>query len=575
MGGERQARRELGQMDRHVLDLNDYLVVLRRRRVQLFAPMALVFLIALAIAFGLPAVYRSTATILIEQQDIPQDLVRSTVTSYATERIQIISQRVMTRENLRSIIEKFGLYAEEKKSKDLGEIISLMRGNIGVRMVSAEVVDPKSGRAGKATIAFDLSFESSDPEATKLVVDELVSLYLEENARIRSQMAADTSAFLAEEANRMSIYIAELETELAAYKEKNVGQLPQLMTLNMNLMERTERELEDVQRGISDLEERKVYLESQLAQLEPNTGDSPQGRLRALQMAYLRASAAYSPDHPDIVNMRRELEILKAQVGSSDNTTSLEQQILAVQANLAAAREKYSEDHPDVVALKRSLAALNDELTTSRASSRGEVVTSDFLPDNPAYVSTKTQLESLKISLNSAQERRDRLKAKLADYENRIVQTPKVEQEGLAIQREYDNAVRKYHELKQNLLEAQVSEQLESENRAERFSLIQPAYVPAAPDKPNRLGIMLLGAVLSMVTGLGFAAGSEYLDQSVRGSRGISLLMGSPPIATIPYIHVEGEAGLSQHRNMVIGVTVLTLLVLGLLAMQIFWSAQN
>ncbi|MCC6208476.1 MAG: lipopolysaccharide biosynthesis protein [Gammaproteobacteria bacterium] len=549
-------------MERSSLDIGDYLDVLRRRKAQLFIPMLVVFLIATAIAFGLPAVYRSTATVLIEQQDIPQDLVRSTVTGYATERIQVISQRVMTRDNLRNIIEKYDLYPGEQSSNGLEEKVDILRDNVGVQMVSADVVDPRSGRAGKATIAFDLSFESGDPDAAKLVVDEMVSLYLEENARIRSQMAAETSAFLAEEANRLSVHIAELEALLAAYKEKNSGQLPELIQLNMNLMERAERELEDVQRGISDLEERKVYLESQLSQLEPNTGESPEGRLRTLQMAYLKASSVYSPDHPDIVSMRREIEGLKAQTGQLDNTNSLEQQILGVQSELAAAREKYSEDYPDVVALKRSLATLNDDLNKARRNS-SDVVTSDFQPDNPAYVATKTQLESLKINLGSTLQRRDRLKAKLAEYENRIVQTPRVEQEGLSIQREYDNAVRKYHELKQNLLQAQVSEQLESENRGERFSLIQPAYTPAAPDRPNRPGILLLGAMLAMVSGLGFAAMSEYLDQSVRGSRGVSALLGSPPIATIPYFKTEAEEGNPQHRLVLIGAVTITVMILG------------
>jgi uncharacterized protein involved in exopolysaccharide biosynthesis len=563
-------------MESNPLHLADYLEVLRRRKLQLFLPMVVIFLTMLALAFGLPAVYRSTATILIEQQDIPQDLVRSTVTGYATERIQIISQRVMSRENLQKIIDKYKLYSKEMVSQDLEEIVSLMRSNIEIQMVSADVMDPKSGRSGKATIAFDLSFESSDPLAAKQVVDEMVSLYLEENTRIRSQMATQTSAFLAEEADRLSTHISELEAALAAYKERNVGQLPELMQLNMNLMERSERELEDVERGISDLEERKVYLESQLSQLEPNTGDSPEGRLRDLQMAYLRASAIYSPDHPDIVNMRREIDTLKAQVGRIDSSgKNLEQQILSIQGELTAAREKYSEDHPDVVALKKSLGALNDELGKSRGGN-DRVVTSDFQPDNPAYVSTKTQLESLKISLASAQERRDRLKTRLADYENRIVQTPKVEQEGLSIQREYDNAVKKYHELKQNLLEAQVSQQLESENRGERFSLIEPAFVPSAPDSPNRIRILLVGVVLSMISGLGFASVAEYLDQSVRGARRVSQLLGAPPIVSIPYLVVEsGEARLDQRRIMLTGLVILTVLILGLLMIQLFWSGQS
>jgi uncharacterized protein involved in exopolysaccharide biosynthesis len=557
--------------ERQILDLNDYLVVLKRRKVYLILPMVIVFVIAVGIAFGLPAVYRSTATILIEQQDIPQDLVRSTVTSYATERIQTISQRVMTRDNLRGIVDKYNLFSEAKQSDDIDEIISHMRENIEIQMVSADVVDPKSGREGKATIAFDLSFQSSKPEAAKLVVDDLVSLYLQENIRIRSQMAAETSAFLSEEANRLSAHIADLEAKLAEYKEKNVGQLPQLMQMNMSLMDRTERELEDAEREISNLEERKVYLESQLAQLEPNTGDSPEGRLRTLQMAYLKAAATYAPDHPDILSLRREIDALKAQVGNADDTRSYEQQILKVQADLAAAREKYSEDHPDVVSLKKSLATLNEELKRSR-NNGNTVVTNSFQPDNPAYVATKTQLESLKISLDSTRQQRDKLKAKLAQYENRIVQTPKVEQQGVALDREYDNAVQKYHEIKQKLLEAQVAEQLENENKGERFSLIEPPFVPGSPYKPNRLGILLLGTVLSLVTGLGFAAAAEYLDQTVRGSRGVSLLIGSPPIAAVPFIKVEGAIPQSRNRVMLIGAVILTVLILGLLMIQVFWK---
>jgi uncharacterized protein involved in exopolysaccharide biosynthesis len=288
-------------------------------------------------------------------------------------------------------------------------------------------------------------------------------------------------------------------------------------------------------------------------------------------MAYLRASAIYSPDHPDILSMRREIDTLKAQIGSTDNTRNYEQQILKVQADLAAAREKYSEDHPDVVALKKSLATLNEELSQSRSNGNA-VVTDSFQPDNPAYVSTKTQLESLKISLASMQQKRDRLKAKLAEYEDRIVQTPKVEQQGVAIGREYDNSVQKYHEIKQKLLEAQVAEQLENENKGERFSLIEPPFVPTSPYKPNRFGILLLGTVLSLVTGLGFAATAEYLDQTVRGSRGVSLLLGSPPIAAVPFIKVEEALPQSRNRMMLVGVMVLTVLILGLLMIQAFWT---
>lgn len=561
-------------MERSGLDIGDYVDVLRRRKAQLLIPMLAVFAIAVAIAFGLPPVYRSTATILIEQQDIPQDLVRSTVTSYAAERIQTISQRVMTRENLWSIVEKYDLFPEERRSGNIDIILPHIRQNIEVEMVSADIVDPRSGRQSKATIAFDLSFYYSEATAAKEVVDELVSLYLEENIRIREQMASETSSFLSEEASRLSAHITELEAVLASFKEKNVGQMPELMTLNMNLIERTERELEDTRREISSLEERKVFLESQLAQLEPNTGDSPEGRLRSLQMQLLRASSIYAPDHPDIVNLRREIEVLKAQTGSGTNRKGIEAQILQLQSELASARQKYSDDHPDIIALKKSLANLNDELRNS--TSGGLISTDGFQPDNPAYVATKTQLEAIKIGLRTAQEKTDRLKAKLAEYEDRIVQMPRVEQEGVAMRREYDNAVQKYHEIKQKLLEAQVSEQLEKDQKGERFSLIDPPIIPSEPYQPNRIGILLLGTVLAMVIGLGVASVAEYMDQTVRGSRGVSVLLGSPPIATIPYFKADGEEGHPQRRMLLVGMIILTVLILGVLAIKaLFMSADN
>jgi uncharacterized protein involved in exopolysaccharide biosynthesis len=557
-------------MNASILDLRDYIAILRRRKAQLVIPMVVILLIAVGLAFGLPPLYRASATILIEQQDIPQDLVRTTVTSYADERIQIIGQRVMTRENLWKIVEKYDLFPEERARGDAEEIISHMRDNIEISMVSVDIIDPKSGRPSKATISFDLSFQYSDPQATKEVVDELVALYLQENLKIRSQVASETSGFLSEEADRLSAYIAELEARLAQFKEKNTGQLPELMTLNLNLMDRTERDLDDAQRELSNLEERKIYLESQLAQLEPNTGDSPEGRLRALQMQYLKALAVYGPDHPDMINMRREIEILKAQVGNTDNSAGLEAQILQVQSDLAAAREKYSEDHPDVVKLKKSLLMLNDELNKSRASGDG-VVTSTFQPDNPAYVATKTQLEAVKTGLNSAKEKRDSLKAKLDAYENRITQMPRVEQEGMALRREYDNTVQKYHEIKQKLLEAQVSEQLEKDNKGERFSLMDSPIVPLEPYKPNRPRILLLGVALSFLAGLGFVSVMEYMDKTVRGSKGIVAILGSPPIATIPYIKIEGEApSLNNRRIFLFGALVLIVLVLVLRLVQFF-----
>ena len=134
-------------MEEDVKGLGEYLEILDRRKKQFFVPALIILLASVGLAFGLPSIYRSEATILIEQQEIPDDLVRSTVTSFAGERIQIISQRVMTTQNLSRIIEEYGLYEDERRSKSMSVLVEEMREQIDLEMISADVVDPQIGRA--------------------------------------------------------------------------------------------------------------------------------------------------------------------------------------------------------------------------------------------------------------------------------------------------------------------------------------------------------------------------------------------------------------------------------------------
>lgn len=518
-------------------EFGDYFAFVRRRKMELVVPLVTILFITVLLAFGLPAIYQSTATILVEQQEIPQELVRSTVNSYAEERIQLISKRVMTRENLMRIAKKYDLYPDVSQQVDQSNVIQLMRENIGIEMVSADVRDPKSGRENKATIAFDLSFDSRDPMSAKKVAEELSSLFLKENIKIRTQRAEVTADFLADEANRLNRQISALEDKLAAFKERNVGRLPELMQMNMNLMDRTGRELEETERNLTSLEEKRMKLEVQLAQLDPNTGDSPEGRLRVLQAKYLQFSSIYAPNHPDLVRMRREIDILKRQTGLEEESgADIAQQILEVRQQLAAAMEKYSEQHPDVVKLTKTLERLIDESKEKQIISSETITQIEFKPDNPAYIAIQTQLDGLKIKLKAERGKRARLKQKLELYETRLTEMPRVEQEGLTLRRDYDNAVKKYHEIKQKQLQAQVGEQLEKESKGERFSLLDPPIVPSSPIKPNRLGILLLGTFFSFSGSIGFAGIAEFFDRTVRGAQSVSRILQAPPLVMIPYI---------------------------------------
>jgi len=312
-------------MEEQTKELRDYIDAFRRRQKSILSVVGVIFVISVCTAMLWPPTYRSTATILIEEQEIPQDLVRSTITSFATQRIQTTSQTVMTRANLMQVIEKYGLYRKKRRFNTTEEILDSMRKDINVEMINANVIDPRTGQPTQATIAFTLSYDGDNPEVTQKVASELTSLYLNENLKTREEKASETYDFLSAEADKLKTHIAELETQIADFKQKNAGRLPELLQLNMQLKERTESDLRDVENQLRALDDRKFYLEGQLAQINPlspvvnDEGQQvadPVTRLKMLRSQYISAAAKYAPDHPDVVRLRREIEALEKQTGS-------------------------------------------------------------------------------------------------------------------------------------------------------------------------------------------------------------------------------------------------------------------
>src|SRR5271155_3721261 len=273
--------------------------------------------LALAIALLLPPTYRAMGTILIEQQEIPQDMVRSVIPSFADQRVQVISQRVMTTQNLLSLIERYKLYPELRQRVPREVLLEKMREDIGMHMISAVVIDPRSGRPTQATIAFSVSYQSRSPDLALKVANDLTTLYLNENLTSRTQLSQQTSAFFSEEASRQSARIAELDKNFAAFKEQHRDELPELAQLNIQTAERTELDLRDAENRIAALDSQRVLLQAQLAQISPNTqvySDSGQrvfgaeDRLKALKSQLASYKARYAPGHPDVISTQREVE---------------------------------------------------------------------------------------------------------------------------------------------------------------------------------------------------------------------------------------------------------------------------
>ena len=549
-------------------NISDYIAVLRRRRKQLFYTMAVVAALSVAIAFGLPAVYESKATILIEQQQIPQDLVPTTVTTYATQQIQTISQRVMTTSNLNQIIKKFDLYADRRAREPLEQVIDDMRDDIKLDTVSADVVDPKTGRPSQATIAFTLAYDNKSPTLAQKVANELVSLYLSENTQSRTEAATQTSTFLTDETAKLKARVDELDSKLAAFKEQNLGKLPEMMNINMDLMARTERDKTDTDSQLSSLMERKTYLEGQLAQISPKTRLfdekgirilGPKDRLSQLKIQYAAALAKYSPEHPDVISLKRQIEALQKEVGEPPSRSDMQAQLQQLRSDLAEAKRKYSPEHPDVKRLERDVSNLENELAKIPADDRKVVDAADA--DNPAYVQLRAELESIKSQIQSVRNKKDDLDKRIQQYRDQIADGPKVERQYNDLLRDYNLAQAKYQDMASKQMAAQVSQTLEKERKGEHFTL---------PSEPNRVAILLLGLMFSFAGGIGSVAVTESMDDTIYGRRAVTELLGVAPLAAIPYIGTVAETRQRALARALIISGVILVLALALIGVHLF-----
>lgn len=561
-------------------DLKDYINVFKRRYKLFFIPAGVILALALIAAIVWPPTYQSEATILIEQQEIPQDFVRSTVTSLADQQIQEITARVMTLKTIMDLVERFELFDKgELERRSTTEIATEFRDEMmKLNVVSAEVVDPRTGRPTSATIAFELGFKHGNPGKSQKVTNELVNLYLNENLRLRTEKSTNTASFLQRESEQLSQQLRDFELALAEFKDENKASLPEYNQYNLSIIDRTERELLENSLRLKELEKNRLRLEGDLLQASPYAPTvlasgqqvlSDYDRLKALESDYRRKSAIYSEKHPDLVRLQRELNELKEKLGTTTSAEDLAKMLQDEQNILNELQDKYAADHPEVVAQQRVVAGLQQQLAQA---DQPKTSTEEVKPDNPSYIYLENQLKGVVTEINILEEKTGELRQKLARFEENIAKSPAVEKEYRILQRDYENTAQKYAEIKARLMEANLSKELEEGRQGQRFTLIQPPILPQDPVSPNRPALLIVGFILAVGVGVGVVLLAEALDPGVRGNRQLTEVLGRAPLVSIPYIKLEEEQSKDRKKLYYLLGGLVAAGLLGLLFIHVFFK---
>jgi polysaccharide biosynthesis transport protein len=480
------------------LDLRFYIGVLRRRLLVMILAFTAVAGTALAVAVVLPPVFESQARIIVEAQQIPPDLVRSTVTGLADERLQVIQQRITTREVLLGLVARFDLFAEDGQTLSPTEQVALMRDSITIQRFDL------GSRRGALTIAFTVGFQHKSPEVASRVANELVTLILAEDVKSRTSRASETTRFIERETDRRRRELAAIEAQISAFKLENDSVLPSKLPSLMNRLERTNSDIARLDQEIFNTEEEE--------------------RLMELELSVRTAGLTGGGDGLSMTPAMRQLQSLNAE--------------------LAEKLARYTDTHPDVRALRRQIASLEGLQAEQAASASMD----DAGPSGAELAQLDLNTRLLRERIDALERRRANLRTQ-RDNVSRVAEelslliakVPEVEVQLSNLERQQEALRTNLAELNSKLNEARLGERLEQDKQAERFEVIEQPSTPSEPIKPNRTKILMGGLGMAGAAAVGIALLLEMLNRTVRSPADIARILGQPPLAAIPYIKTAGD----------------------------------
>ena len=472
---------------------NNILPALFRYKWYLAAAIPVLLIISSMVVLSLPSIYVSKSRITVETQQIPPDLVKSTVTAAASDQIKVIQSRVMTRENLRTIVEKYESFgAKGATPARLNGIIGWLKSNMTV-----EVENVRRGRNVFA-IGFTVSYSSESPALARAITSDLVTLFLKENVEIRTKRATETTEFLRNEAEKVRKELDSIERMVVEFKNENKDALPEHLQLYTNMANSARQSIADIDRNMNTNRDQIKLLENQITLVREQNVVVDSERTETLDQMrtrYKNLLLVYQPSHPDVIALKEQIELLE-----------------------------------------NNASGTNDEEVLSNAE-----------------LSLKSQIETLKNDINVLQKNRKEQVEKLESAEARIIKIPQVEQGFKSINRDYKSKQEQYDNMVRKLQDAEVAESLETGRKAERFSILEPPYLPSSPAKPNRILLMLIAFGASFGLPVGVVLGLGFLDKSIRNAKALELAAGAPPLVEIPFIKTEKEV-LQERKYILMGI---------------------
>jgi polysaccharide chain length determinant protein (PEP-CTERM system associated) len=487
------------------------------RRWLIAACLVLGWAVGTAVAWILAPKYRSETVILIEQQKVPEHYVESNITADLQQRLQSMSEQILSRTRLLSLIDKFNLYGgNASHHPDPDALVERMRNDIKIEMITAE------GRPGQLS-AFKISYSAATPMLAREVTKEITSLFINENLQNREQSSEDTTSFLQSQLNEARQSLTEQEEKLRQFRTQHPGELPEQLQGNLQILGGLQLQLQAANDALSQAEQHSLYLRSLLHQ-------------------YQKSGQAGASDRP----------------GSGLNSTlNTQAQLAALRAQLSDLQSRYTERYPDILRVKQQIAELEAQRARESASSPGETVSAADDVTGPAVSSSDAspviqlsgELSANELQIKNEKAKIKRLEEQIEIYQSRLNSTPAREQEAAAVTRDYDQSRTYYETLLSKKLQSEMATNLEKRRQGEQFRIIDPPSLPKRPYWPNRLAFSFGGLATGLAIGLAIAMLLDLLTPRLTEESELTEFIGSGYTLVIPSFATEQELALTRRQR--------------------------
>jgi polysaccharide chain length determinant protein (PEP-CTERM system associated) len=461
--------------------------------------------VGLVASLVLPKKYTSSTLVLVEQPTVPVDVIKPVVTDDLNERMASMKAQILSRSRLEMIVNKFNLYPQQRATAHMEELVERLKAAVDV-----ELIQPMVGSANRQPPGFNVSVTFDDPHLAQQICQEITSMFMEQNATVRVAQSNKTTQFLTEQLDEAKAKLDEQDKKLAEFKSQHPGSMPEQETANLTLLNGMNSQLDAVNQALTRAQEDKTLNETLLSQQEASWKTSLLGQ---------------------------------------QNQETMDEQLTSLQDQLAALLAKYTPEHPDVIKVKSQIEDLKRRMAQAPEPKAPAIGTQASLREPASIQQLRTKIKQDEFNIADLSKRQSQIQEQVRLVQSRLQASPVIEQQLKELTRSYQAASDIYNELLKKRENSAMATDLEHEQQGETFKVLDAPSLPSSPSFPKK--IVFVGGSLS--AGLALSLGILYLlalsDKAMYSERDVEVCLKLPVLTTVPSFDVRATGVASKGKK--------------------------